>query len=359
MSIIRRCEPCGCNDWKAKIKELWEKYQGCVRGVKAGSITAYPDGDGIADIDGAITDAVVQQIPTLLDGYVTDDELAETLENYPTDGDLALTLEDYATTNQLNAKQDKLITGINLRTVNGQNLLGAGDILIRDVLPDTEDANEGDALVLNEDKEPVWGTVDPLPDVTDASAGDALILDADKIPTWGNVDPLPATTSNDHFRPLLTNQNGDGWIVGPSSSVITNWRLRTGASQTIAPGEIVTFGVTGRKGQSNIIIPKFDNNSTQNLEVLGNTQSDSGSSAPSISVKVRNNGNSTIPANTDLNVVVTSLAISVPITSNGTYFTSIVIPASSPVKELPDYTSTDAGKVLSVDANGNLAWITP
>lgn len=159
MRLIRRCDPCG-SDWKEKIKELWEKYQGCVRGVKAGSITAYPDGDGIADIDGAVTDAIAQQMPTMLAGYVTDAELAQTLESYPTNGDLAQTLEDYATTNQLYSKQDRLITGINLKSVNGKSLLGAGDILIRGTLPDTEDASEGDALVINSEGIPEWGTVD-------------------------------------------------------------------------------------------------------------------------------------------------------------------------------------------------------
>ena len=47
----RKCDPC-CSDWKAKLQELWEKYQNVVRGVKFGNQdTSYPDGDGIINVD--------------------------------------------------------------------------------------------------------------------------------------------------------------------------------------------------------------------------------------------------------------------------------------------------------------------
>ena len=37
---------------------------------------------------------------------------------------------DYATTSQLNSKQDTLVSGTNIKTVNGESILGAGDITI-------------------------------------------------------------------------------------------------------------------------------------------------------------------------------------------------------------------------------------
>ena len=43
MSIIRRCDPCG-SDWKAKIQELWAKYQNVVKTVQFNGRMNYPDG---------------------------------------------------------------------------------------------------------------------------------------------------------------------------------------------------------------------------------------------------------------------------------------------------------------------------
>ena len=44
---------------------------------------------------------------------------------------------DYATTSQLNGKQDTLVSGTNIKTVNGESLLGEGNILIKSVNVDS------------------------------------------------------------------------------------------------------------------------------------------------------------------------------------------------------------------------------
>lgn len=70
--------------------------------------------------------------------YATKSELGEKLdvETYNTDkATFALKTElpdtsNFATTEQLNAKQDTLISGTNIKTVNGNSLLGSGDITI-------------------------------------------------------------------------------------------------------------------------------------------------------------------------------------------------------------------------------------
>ena len=40
------CDPCK-SDWKAKINELWAKYQNVVKTVRWYGKTNYPDGDGM------------------------------------------------------------------------------------------------------------------------------------------------------------------------------------------------------------------------------------------------------------------------------------------------------------------------
>lgn len=44
-----RCDPC-CNDWKEKIKFLWEKYREAVRSIKLNGTVHWPDGEGQIDL---------------------------------------------------------------------------------------------------------------------------------------------------------------------------------------------------------------------------------------------------------------------------------------------------------------------
>lgn len=74
--------------------------------------------------------------------YATKQELAGKLDtatynsekaSFETKENAAATYQvkgDYATTAQLNSKQDTLVSGTNIKTVNGQSILGAGDITI-------------------------------------------------------------------------------------------------------------------------------------------------------------------------------------------------------------------------------------
>ena len=49
------CDPC-CNDWKLKIKELWENYQEIVKSIKADGTSYYPDGQGQVNLPGILSD---------------------------------------------------------------------------------------------------------------------------------------------------------------------------------------------------------------------------------------------------------------------------------------------------------------
>ena len=52
------CDPCA-NDWKLKIKELWEKYQNVVKSIKADNQTYYPDGQGQVSIPGLAEASII------------------------------------------------------------------------------------------------------------------------------------------------------------------------------------------------------------------------------------------------------------------------------------------------------------
>lgn len=58
------CEPCGCDSWKMKIKELWENYQEVVRSIRADDTTYYPDGDGQVSLPGILANASLTNMAT-------------------------------------------------------------------------------------------------------------------------------------------------------------------------------------------------------------------------------------------------------------------------------------------------------
>lgn len=81
-----------------------------------------------------------------LNNYATKDEITglatkEELADYQPVG-------DYATTTQLNSKQDTLVSGTNIKTINGQSVLGTGDIEISSVV-DTEMSDTSENAVQN------------------------------------------------------------------------------------------------------------------------------------------------------------------------------------------------------------------
>ena len=80
----------------------------------------------LADIPDTSEFITSAEINERLGGYVTDESLSTTLSNYVTSD----TLAGYATTTQLEDKQDLLISGTNIKTINGQSILGEGDLEI-------------------------------------------------------------------------------------------------------------------------------------------------------------------------------------------------------------------------------------
>ena len=72
-----------------------------------------------------------------LSNYVTTDDFTLTLETYVKSEDLSNTLSEYVTSEQLttalSSKQDTLVSGTNIKTINSQSILGEGNIQIEGV----------------------------------------------------------------------------------------------------------------------------------------------------------------------------------------------------------------------------------
>lgn len=60
-------------------------------------------------------------------------DISVDLTNYVTNQQLALQLDGYATKNELNSKQDFLQSGINIKTINGEPILGSGNLDIQQI----------------------------------------------------------------------------------------------------------------------------------------------------------------------------------------------------------------------------------
>ncbi len=75
---------------------------------------------------------IVEQ--AMKDDFVTTTALTDTLQDYVTESALTNTLGDYATqsgvTQELAGKQDTLVSGTSIKTINQESVLGSGDISI-------------------------------------------------------------------------------------------------------------------------------------------------------------------------------------------------------------------------------------
>lgn len=88
-----------------------------------------------------------------LSNYVTTDDFTSTLETYVKSEDLSNTLSEYITSEQLttalSSKQDTLVSGTNVKTINSQSILGEGDIQIEGVPgKDGVDGQNGDPALM-------------------------------------------------------------------------------------------------------------------------------------------------------------------------------------------------------------------
>lgn len=83
MTVRRKgtdCDPC-CNDWKEKLKFLWERYRNAVLGIKADSEVYRPDGEGIVTMPGILGSVTLTDFGDYYNMRVAQDIEAVSLED--------------------------------------------------------------------------------------------------------------------------------------------------------------------------------------------------------------------------------------------------------------------------------------
>lgn len=103
------------------------------------------------------------------------------------------------------AKQDALVSGTNIKTINNTSLLGAGDITI-DSLP--AQSGQSGKFLTTDGTDASWATVDALPSQT-GQTGKFLTTDGSAA-SWADVDALPDQTGQSG-KYLTTNGTTATW----------------------------------------------------------------------------------------------------------------------------------------------------
>lgn len=173
MRVQSKDDYCGCCGWKERFKIMWDRLQTSIYGIKVNGTRINPDGDGIVSLTisqdipiatdrvlggvksssdegkvsvnpltgkmtaNGLTDALdaIEQAEaeiTSLNETVGDDTGGLVKQVSDLEGDVAEIDQDIIDlTNAIDRKQATLVSGTNIKTINGTSVLGAGNIEIQ------------------------------------------------------------------------------------------------------------------------------------------------------------------------------------------------------------------------------------
>lgn len=159
------------------LQSYTEKYTGTITGVSANGTSVATS--GVANIPAASTSAYgVTKLSSATNSTST--TLAATASAVKAAYDLA------------NGKQDKLVSGTNIKTINGESILGSGDITISgegDYLPSTGGVIDGDLSVIGTITSPTLIMASGGVQGYLRSSGSILGIDANEDIVWGKEGP--------------------------------------------------------------------------------------------------------------------------------------------------------------------------
>ena len=189
--------------------------------------------------------------------YATKQELAGKLdtatynsekEGFETKENAAATYQvkgDYATTSQLNGKQDTLVSGTNIKTVNGESILGAGDITV-------SGSGTVDDTLSTTSENPVQNKV-----LTDILQGNQVALGQGSAVDNNNTIAIGADSSSTYNY---------GIAIGYNSSISNIKNIAIGANSS--SGGIV-IGADSAASNNSIIIGTGISDTTGNALIIG------------------------------------------------------------------------------------------
>lgn len=135
------------------------------------------------------------------------------------------------------AKQDALVSGTNIKTINNESLLGSGNIALEGELP--EQSGQSGKFLTTNGSEPSWAIVDALPSQTGQSG--KFLTTNGTAASWADVDALPSQ-SGQSGKYLTTNGTTPSW-VSLTIPTTTN-SITSGSTAALTSGGAYTNVVT-------------------------------------------------------------------------------------------------------------------
>lgn len=133
-----------------------------------------------------------------------------------------------ATIDDLSSKQDVLVSGTNIKTVNSTSLLGSGNLAV------------GDALVVNPLSQFASTTSAQLAGVISNETGTGFVVFSDS-PTLSGTPKAPTQSANDNTTKIATTAYADAKVANTITDGVT----------TIAPSENAVFDALALKTNAN------------------------------------------------------------------------------------------------------------
>ena len=154
---------------------------------------------------------------------------------------------DYATTTQLNSKQDTLVSGTNIKTINGNNILGEGDITVSGggTVDDTLSTTSENPVQNKVLTDILQGNQVALGQGSAVDNNNTIAIGADSSSTYNYGIAIGYNSSISNIKNIAigANSSSSGIVIGADSAASNNSIIiGTGISDTTGNALIIGYG---------------------------------------------------------------------------------------------------------------------
>ena len=250
---------------------------------------------------------------------------------------------------QLNTKQATLVSGTNIKTVNGTSLLGSGDITVSSLPSQTGQSGK---FLTTDGTDASWSDKPLVNNATSSLFPDTCLSILGQNNNSGYVTTVGVGTQS----------SGSGTAVGYAAKATGQYGVAVGRESS-AGSNGVAVGYHNTAGNKGVCLGDSNSMSTTGIAV-GNGISSSGFNSISIGFKVGataagaiqlggNNNLSSNIINNETGTFKVCLSTSIANTFN---YKLLDIDGTIPEARLADTTNAQQGDVLTLDSNGNAVW---